>query len=118
MIARIHRVATSLVFAIGVIHTVGTFVYFDALAEPAIWFAGAGLGGIFVSLLNATLWPANVPAVSLKLASVANCLFVVWLLAGVVAMPGMPPKIIAIIGITMAALGLIIASNTGATSKR
>lgn len=49
MIAWPLRVATSLVLGVGVVHTAGTFIFFDALAEPAIWFAGAGLGGIFVS---------------------------------------------------------------------
>ena len=47
MIRGIHKVSTLLVLAIGVIHTVGTFFFFSSLSESAIWFAVAGLGGIF-----------------------------------------------------------------------
>ena len=52
LVRTIHRIATWLVLAVGVIHTLGTFFFYGGLSEAAIWFAGAGLGGIFVAFLN------------------------------------------------------------------
>ncbi len=59
-----HRIATWLVLAVGVIHTLGTFFFYGGLSEAAIWFAGAGLGGIFVAFLNIGLWQRASPSLS------------------------------------------------------
>jgi hypothetical protein len=88
MISVLHKIFTLLVLAFGVIHTAGTFFFYEALSEGAVWFAGAGLGGIFVALLNMGLWPSHPPALSRRLAAAANFLFFFWLVAGVSAVPG------------------------------
>jgi hypothetical protein len=63
-IRAIHMIATWLVLAIGVVHTVGTFFFYSDLSEAAIWFAGAGLGGIFIAFLNMGLWHTASPSLS------------------------------------------------------
>lgn len=50
MIRLIHKVSTSLVLAIGVVHIGGTFFFYEGLSEAAIWFSGAGLCAVFVAL--------------------------------------------------------------------
>ncbi len=103
----IHKITTWLVLAIGSIHTVGTFFFFESLSESAIWFAGAGLGGLFVAFLNMTLWSSSLPLLQRRLIDLSNVLFVFWLIAGVIAMSGFPPKAIAATGTIMAFSGLL-----------
>ena len=109
LIKGIHRTATWLVLAIGVIHTLGTFVFYEGLSESAIWFSGAGLGGIFVAFLNIFLWQQSCQPLARKLISVANLLFIAWLAAGFVATPALPPAIILTIGGTMTVSGVTLA---------
>ena len=114
LIRTVHRIATSLVLALGVIHTLGTFFFYGGLSEAAIWFAGAGLGGIFVAFLNIGLWQRASPSLSGRLASMANMLFIGWLAAGFAATPGPPQAVILAIGSTMALSGLaLVWSRTG-----
>ncbi len=88
MIRTVHKISTVLVLGIGIVHTAATLLFYPALTESAVWFAGAGLGGIFVALLNVALWPRTPPASSWRLAGVANVLFLAWLVLGVSATPG------------------------------
>ena len=114
LIRTVHRTATWLVLAVGVIHTLGTFFFYSGLSEAAIWFAGAGLGGIFVAFLNVGLWQLASPSLSRSLAGVANMLFIGWLAAGFAATPGLPQAVILAIGSTMALSGLaLVRSGTG-----
>ena len=107
-IRTVHRIATWLVLAVGVIHTVGTFFFYGDLSEAAIWFAGAGLGGIFVAFLNIGLWQQASPSLHRSLAGVANMLFIGWLATGFAATPGPPQAVILAIGSTMALSGLAL----------
>ena len=110
-IKTVHRIATWLVLAVGVIHTLGTFFFYGGLSEAAIWFAGAGLGGIFVAFLNIGLWQRASPSLSRNLAGVANLLFMGWLATGFAATPGLPQAVILAIGSTMALSGLALARS-------
>ncbi len=101
MIRVFHKICTSLVLAIGIVHTAGTFFFYSSLSEAAIWFAGAGLGGIFVALLNIVLWSSNVSVLSRRMAAGANILFFFWLVAGASATPGLAQVIIAGVGAAM-----------------
>ena len=107
----IHKISTWLLLAVGVIHTLGTFLFFDALSEAAIWFAGAGLGGIFVAFLNINLWQRGSPSSSQRLTGVANGLFIAWLTVGFAATPALPPAVILAIGGSMALSGIILVSS-------
>ena len=108
LIRTVHKVTTLLVLIVGGVHTLGTIYFYDDLTEAAIWFAGAGLGGIFVAFLNIGLWPRVSPALSRNLVGVANTLFIGWLAAGFAATPGPPQAAIFAIGSTMALSGLTI----------
>jgi predicted RNase H-like HicB family nuclease len=100
----------------------GTFVptaanscfFYHSLSETAIWFAGAGLSGIFVALLNMGLWPTDTSVFSRRLAAGANFLFFFWLVAGVSAIPGLPQAIVAGAGAAM----VISAPLLGRPDKR
>lgn len=109
VIKGIHRTSTWLVLAIGMTHTLGTFFFYKNLSEAAIWFAGAGLGGIFVAFLNIFLWQQGCQPLSRKLISVANVLFIAWLAVGFVATPALLPAIVLTIGATMALSGITVA---------
>jgi len=118
LIKRIHKIATWLVLAVGVIHTLGTLFFYDSLSEAAIWFAGAGLGGIFVAFLNIGLWQRGSSSLSRSLTGVANVLFIGWLAAGFAATLGLPPAAILAIGSTMAVSGLtLVWSETGPENR-
>ncbi len=101
MIRLVHKTSTSLVLAMGVVHTAGTFFFYENLNEAAIWFAGAGLCGIFVALLNMGLWPTDVTALSRRLAAAANFLFFFWLVAGVSATPAPLQMVVGAVGAAM-----------------
>jgi len=109
LIKGIHRTSTWLVLAIGVIHTLGTFFFYENLSQAAMWFAGAGLGGIFVAFLNIFLWQRGCQPLSRKLISVANALFIAWLTVGFVATPALQPAIILTIGGMMTLSGITLA---------
>ena len=117
LIKTIHRLSTWLILAVGLVHTLGTFFFYDGLSEAAIWFAGAGMGGIFVAFLNFGLWQRGSPSLSRKLTGVANVLFIAWLTAGFAAAPAVPPGVILAIGGAMAvsALTLSLAGNATET---
>ena len=88
MIRGLHKASTVFVLTVGVIHTASTFFTYDSLNESAVWFAGAGLCGIFVALLNMALWLPEAPALSRRSVAAANFLFFFWLYAGVTAISG------------------------------
>ena len=53
MLRNLQRIAGVLIALQGAGHTfLGTPTFFDAVSQHAIWFAGAGLGMIFLGLLN------------------------------------------------------------------
>ena len=81
MIRGLHKASTVFVLAVGVIHTASTFFTYYSLNESAVWFAGAGLCGIFVALLNMALWLPEAPALSRRSVAAANFLFFFWLYA-------------------------------------
>jgi hypothetical protein len=55
MIRTVHAAASSLLIALGAVHTALTPVFYGRLTPNAVWFAGAGLAMIFVGFLNVVL---------------------------------------------------------------
>ncbi len=104
----LHRTATYLVLAVGVVHTLATFYFFDALTERAIWFSGAGLGAIFVAFLNLGLSDRSREARVRRLTDLANLLFMAWIVLGAVATPQLPSFLVATPAVTMALCGLLL----------
>lgn len=82
MVKAIHKICTLLVLAVGIIHTSATFLLFKKFSESAVWFAGAGLGGIFVAFLNIHLWDRDKVQSHRSLIVIANVLFGIWLVFG------------------------------------
>lgn len=101
MIRGLHKASTVLVLASGGLQTAYTFFAYDGLNEDAVWFAGAGLGGVFVALLNMALWLPEVPALSRRSVAAANFLFFFWLVASVWATSGPGRLLVAGVGAAM-----------------
>lgn len=91
MLKRFHQICSWLVLGIGLLHTVATFAFYKRLSEAAVWFAGAGLAGIFIGLLNLRLWENSESKRSLRILFAANLLFAVWLSVAFAVSPrGLP----------------------------
>jgi len=108
MIRQLHRISAIAFLGIGLAHVAATFFVYERLSEPAIWFAGSGLGAIFAALLNFALWPREASTLARGSAAAANFLLFFWLAAGVSATPDLGHEIVAGVGAMMvitAALG-------------
>lgn len=55
MLRTLHKISSSLLITLGIVHTVLTPVFYGRFSLGALWFAGAGLAIIFVGFLNITL---------------------------------------------------------------
>jgi MFS-type transporter involved in bile tolerance (Atg22 family) len=55
MTKTVHRIASCLLIALGVVHTALTPAFYSRLTPNAMWFAGAGLAVVFVGILNVIL---------------------------------------------------------------
>jgi len=55
MLRTLHKISSSLLIALGIVHIALTPVFYGRFSLGAQWFAGAGLAIIFVGLLNITL---------------------------------------------------------------
>ena len=83
---KLHVFFSSAILLVGIIHTVGTFFFYEALNHRALWFAGAGLGGIFIAALNLHFNRGSIRGKKFLL--LYNTLFWVWLLTGTILKPG------------------------------
>jgi hypothetical protein len=120
MVKIIHKVCTFFVMAIGIIHTAATFLLFKKFSESAVWFAGAGLGAIFLAFLNMSLWNQEDSQLRRSLIVIANVLFGVWLILALFTSPkiGFPQLLILSGGEAMVISAfLIIVSKSDLTSS-
>jgi len=84
----VHLVATGLLGAIAFIHCCATALLYHSWSEDAVWFLGAGLGLLLLSALNWThigSEPCRRPTV--RLIKAANCVFLVFGVGAVIAVP-------------------------------
>lgn len=83
------RVSVSICGALGVVHTLFTFLIFRHLTERALYFAGTGLAAILLALLNIATWCAPAPAnrLSRSLTHAANLLLATFAVAAILAVP-------------------------------
>lgn len=108
MLKKLHQTCTVLVLGIGIVHTLATFGFYKRLSEAAVWFAGAGLAGIFIGLLNVELWESESSRLFQRLTMVANLLFVVWLGVAFATSPrGLPQLFVLVSGVGMATCALL-----------
>ncbi len=82
-------VSVSVCGALGVAHTIFTFLIFHHLTERALYFAGTGLAAILLALLNIATWCAPAPPnrLSRSLTHAANALLAMFAVAAIIAVP-------------------------------
>ena len=104
MAHRLHRTATYLLVALGLVHAGLAPVFYDELTPNTVWFVGAGLALVFLGLLNAAATLADVGRVW-AMCRVAN---VVALAFGALAVVAVQES--------QAYLGLVLLAALAATS--
>lgn len=76
-----------IILVLGVVHICVTPFVYGRFSQGAVWFAGAGLAGIFGGMLNLIrIQHANHVPVLRTFSFVANLLLLAWILAGAVSM--------------------------------
>lgn len=48
----VHKVSAYVLLALGLLHTLLTPLFYPRFSDDALWFAGTGLGLVFLALLN------------------------------------------------------------------
>ncbi len=86
MAHRLHRTATYLLVALGLVHVALAPALYDELTPNTVWFVGAGLALVFLGLLNASAALAAVRRVW-ALCRVANGVALAFGVLAVVAVP-------------------------------
>lgn len=102
MLKKFHQTCSWLMIGIGLLHALATFAFYKRLSEAALWFAGAGLAGIFIGLLNLGIWERGAGEKAPRVLIAANLLFALWLsLAFAVSPRGLPQLLVLGSGIGM-----------------
>ena len=76
-----------MILVLGVVHLCVTPFVYSRFTQAAVWFAGAGLAGVFAGMLNLIRirHAASIPALRTFLL-LANLLLLPWIVAGVASM--------------------------------
>lgn len=82
----VHKLSTYTLLALGLIHTLLTSLFYPAFNTDALWFAGTGLGLIFLGLLNLVMVRAPTLA-SINLCLMGNLVGLVYSISIVIEMP-------------------------------
>jgi hypothetical protein len=84
---RIDAIFAWIILALGAVHVCVTPFVYGRFSQAAVWFAGAGLAGIFAGMLNLIRirYANHVPALR-AFSFVANLLLLAWIVAGAVSM--------------------------------
>lgn len=84
---RLDAIFAWIILSLGVVHICVTPLVYGRFSQGAVWFAGAGLAGIFAGMLNiARIRHGNhVPALR-TFSLIANLLLLPWIVAGTVSM--------------------------------
>lgn len=110
LMRRLQAASAVLLVLQGVGHTfLGTPQFFDSITQPMIWFAGAGLGGVFLGLLN--LFPPVIAPRWLALAIVAANLSWFILMLGLLTTSHSVRVIIALVltaGVSAGSIGVLL----------
>lgn len=104
----IHKVSTWVLIGLGILHTALTPLFYSSLTEDALWFAGTGLGFLFLGLFN--LAALRMPA-ALNLCLTANLIGSVFGILIVVILPA-PQAFLALLALFGATIGTISARKS------
>lgn len=99
----IHKVSTWVLIGLGIGHTVLTPLFYPSLTEDSLWFAGTGLGLLFLGLFNLAMLRASIAS---NLCLGANIIGSVFGVLIVVVMPA-PQAILALLAFLGAVIGCI-----------
>ena len=77
---KVSGVLSTALIILGVIHTVFTPIFYPQFNLDAVWFAGSGIGFIFLGSYNLTR-RSDVSRLSALLATICNFLALLWLIA-------------------------------------
>ncbi len=100
----IHKVSTWTLIALGVLHTLLTPLFYPGFTIAALWFAGTGLGILFLGLFNLmVLWAPARQALNLCLS--ANLIGCVYGILIVILLPE-PQAFLALVAFLGAAIGI------------
>lgn len=87
MVKRLDPVCAWIILALGVVHLCVTPFAYSHLSQSAVWFAGAGLAGIFAGMLNLLrIWHGKAIPALRKFCMIANLLSLLWIIAGTASM--------------------------------
>jgi len=100
-----YKISSYLLFILGVIHTLMTRVFYQPFSIDALWFAGTGLGLVFLGLLNITSLKIYMSSVY-NITIFANILFTLYSVFVVIVLPE-PQAFIVILLIICALIGSI-----------
>jgi hypothetical protein len=90
---RLDAVFAWIILALGVVHICVTPFVYGHFSQGAVWFAGAGLAGIFAGMLNLLRirHSSQVPALR-TFSLIANLLLLPWIVTGAVSMGSELPR--------------------------
>lgn len=106
----IYKASLWTLIGLGILHTLLTPLFYPGFTIDALWFAGTGLGLLFVGLFNLAVLKSGAQAV-LDLCLIANIIGVVYGILVVIILPE-PQVFLALLGFLGATIGLIFAKKS------
>lgn len=106
----IYKASVWTLIGLGILHTLLTPLFYSAFTIDALWFAGTGLGLLFLGLFNLAVLKPGVQA-ALNLCLTANIIGFVYSILLVIILPE-PQVFLALLGFLGATLGLSFAKKS------
>ncbi|MBN2388235.1 MAG: hypothetical protein JXB85_14555 [Anaerolineales bacterium] len=106
----VHKVSAYVLIGLGLLHTLLTSLFSPGFNTDALWFAGTGLGILFLGLFNLAAVRAPVRT-TLDLCLAANLIGTVYGIMVVVILPA-PQAFLALLAFLGAAIGIIVARRS------
>lgn len=103
----VHKVSAWVLVVLGIGHTLLTPLFYPGFTEAALWFAGSGLGLLFLGLLNLIVIMSASRAI-LNLCLITNLIGSVYTILVAVTLP-VPQAFLAILASIGAAMGTFAA---------
>jgi hypothetical protein len=110
----IQKISSYVLLLLGVVHTVLTPVFYSQFSEGALWFAGTGLGLVFLALLNLAvlLSPTHAGLNLCLVADLAGLLYGILIVVGLRGPEPQPHAYIALAAYLAVTVGTIFSRKT------
>lgn len=99
----VHKVSAWVLTGLGILHTVLTPLFYSGLTEDTLWFAGTGLGLLFLGLFNLAMLSAQAVHELCLAANILGCVFGILI---VIVMPA-PQALLALLAFLGVTVGCI-----------